>query len=125
MLNTHRLGGGADNSAAQLTLANVISRSITEFVTSPSPAGYSHGSTEAWPAAFENVTKAELLEGGLPSKLSLTLFGVHDLSVSVTISKDHDSQTDASEASRAIGWERMFERCGFINSEKVVDEVGW
>ncbi|KAK7752075.1 hypothetical protein SLS62_006041 [Diatrype stigma] len=127
VLNTRRVGGGADNSAAQRRLAKVVSRSIAEFVTSAGPpvGGGSRGGIEAWPPAFENVTQAELLAEGLPSKVSLALFGGRDLSAPVTISQDRDSQTGASEASRAVGWERLFERCGFINSEKVVDEVGW
>lgn len=125
VLNTHRLGGGADNSAAQLKLAKIISRSIMKFVTSTSLVGDSHGGIEAWPPAFENVTKAELLEADFPSTLTLALFGGHDLSIPVTINKDYGSQTDALEASRAIGREKVFERCGFINSQKVVDEAGW
>lgn len=123
VLNSQRLGGGADNSAAQLKLAKIISRSITQFITSGSPVLDVSGGLEAWPAAFENVTKDEL-ERDFPGKVSLALFDRKHLGEPVTVSKT-DDQTTATGPERAVGWEKLFERCGFINSQSVVDEVGW
>ncbi|EMR72183.1 putative carboxylesterase family protein [Eutypa lata UCREL1] len=123
VLNSQRLGGGADNSAAQLKLAKIISRSIMQFITSGSPVLDVSGGLEAWPAAFENVTKDEL-EHDFPGKVSLALFDRKHLGEPVTVSKT-DDQTTATGPERAVGWEKLFERCGFINSQSVVDEVGW
>ncbi|KAI1098163.1 alpha/beta-hydrolase [Jackrogersella minutella] len=119
VLNNRHLSAGADNSASQLDLATTMSRSIAKFVNSGLPDG---GGNEAWPAAFAGVTKEELKED-FPGRVSLRLFGGPHGNAPVSISRDGDSAV-ATEAERAVGWEKILERCEFINSEKVRAESG-
>jgi carboxylesterase type B len=112
--------GLMDHSGPQLKLSRMISRSIARFANAGSPKG-SVGGVEAWPAAFEGVSKKELMTES-PSKLSLELFGGPFGTRPVTISKD--SEGEVSEAKQAVAWEKLFERCEFINSNKVRGEIG-
>ncbi|KAI1443637.1 alpha/beta-hydrolase [Annulohypoxylon stygium] len=120
VLNHQGLGAGADNSAAQLELSKVVSRSIAKFVTSGIANG-SDGGAE-WPSAFGGVTKDDL-EKEFPNKVFVKLFGGPYGNTPVSISKDVDEDTP-SEAEQALRWEKVFERCEFINSEKVRKESG-
>ncbi|KAI1382425.1 alpha/beta-hydrolase [Hypoxylon crocopeplum] len=121
VLNIQRLGGGADNSAAQLELAKKMSRTIAKFVTSGTPEGI-RGDALAWPAAFADVTKEELRKD-FPSKISLELFGGQHGTVPVSISKG-GNEAGVTEAEKALGWEKLFQRCEFINTERVREELG-
>lgn len=112
VLNVQRLGGGPDNSAAQLDLSKIVSRSITGFVTS---------SSEPWQLAFADVTKEESGEE-FPSRVSLQVFGGPYGNGLVSLAKD--GEVTATEAEGAVSWERLFERCEFINSAKVREETG-
>ncbi|OTA63162.1 alpha/beta-hydrolase [Hypoxylon sp. EC38] len=120
VLNIQRLGGGADNSAAQLDLAKTMSRSIVKFVTSGTPEG-GHGNTDEWPAAFTGVTEEEL-KCEFPSKVSLKLWGGPYGNLPVSVGKENPAVM--TEAEKAVAWEKVFERCEFINSEKVRQESG-
>ncbi|KAI1079502.1 lipase [Whalleya microplaca] len=119
VLNVQHLRG-ADNSETQLRLSKEISRSIAKFVTSGVPKG--DLGAETWPAAFADATKEEL-KREFPTKVSLQLLGGPHHNVPVSISKNGD-ETTATEAERAVRWEKLFERCEFINSEKVREEIG-
>ncbi|KAI1466956.1 alpha/beta-hydrolase [Daldinia caldariorum] len=118
VLNVQQLAGGADNSAHQLGLAKAMSRSIVKFVTSGKPAGGSDG----WPAAFDGATKEELGKES-PSRLALKLFGGPYGDAAVSLEKD-GSEAVGTAAEQAVKWEKIFERCEFINSEKVREESG-
>ncbi|KAI1135034.1 alpha/beta-hydrolase [Hypoxylon sp. FL0543] len=120
VLNIQRLGGGADNSAAQLELAKMMSRSIAKFVNSGSPESDS-GNADEWPAAFANVAEGQLREE-FPTELALKLWGGPYGNPSVSVSRD--SQSVTTDAEEAVAWEKMFERCDFINSAKVKLESG-
>lgn len=122
VLNVQRLGGGADNSAAQLELAKFISRSIAQFITSGSPVDNDHPGDQAWPPAFVNAT-AESLTREFPGQISLKLFGGPHHGVSVTISED-GSEDSSAEAAKTMKKEKILERCAFINSAKVREESG-
>lgn len=114
VLNTQRLGGGADNSAPQLALAREMSRGIARFVTLGVP-------DETWPLAFAGVEEGEwALE--FPSRVSLNVFGgPHAGGERVTARK---GEAGTSEAEEAVEWEKLFDRCEFINSAKVREETG-
>ncbi|KAI0134986.1 alpha/beta-hydrolase [Daldinia grandis] len=118
VLNIQSLGGGADNSGAQLELAKTMSRSIVKFVTSGSPDGGSEG----WPAAFDGVTKDEL-KRDFPSRFALKLFGGPYGDAAIPLRKD-EGEAAGTAAEQAVKWEKLFERCEFINSEKVREESG-
>nr|AIF75063.1 carboxylesterase [Daldinia eschscholtzii] len=118
VLNIQRLGGGADNSPTQLELAKTISRSIVKFVAS----GIPDGGPEGWPAAFDGVTKGEL-KREFPSRIALKLFGGPYGNAAVSLKKDAN-EAEGTAAEQAVKWEKLFERCEFINSEKVREENG-
>lgn len=113
VLNTQRLGGGADNSAPQLALAREVSRSIARFVAASDLE-------EAWPLAFSGVEEGDWASE-FPNKVSLNVFGGPYGGARVTARK---GEAAVGEAERAVEWEKLFERCEFINSVKVREETG-
>lgn len=118
VLNSQELDGGADKSAEQLLLSKKVSRRIAGFVTS--------GITgDVWPAAFVGATEAEL-EDEFPARLLLQLFGgpYGNGPVSVQRSRRFEGDVRATLAEEAVEWERLFERCDFINSAEVRQETG-
>lgn len=127
VLNAQQLAGmGTDNSAAQRAQAEYVSRKIARFVTLGSPDD--DNEEAGWSGAFINSTEKEL-EGEFPSRLALQLFGGPYGNVQVAIRAggrggDGDEGGDGSEAEVAVKWEKLFERCEFINSEGVRKETG-
>lgn len=113
VLNNQRLGGGSDNSADQLALSKAISSKIRKFVTLAAP-------DETWPTAFLEVEKEE----DLPTSISLQLFGGPHGNERVTVRKHRtESEKSPDEAEKAVEWEKLFQRCEFINSAKVREET--
>jgi hypothetical protein len=121
VLNVQNLQGGADNSAAQLELSKTVSRSIAKFVNTGNPEGEGSG-VEDWPSAFYDATKKDLRKE-FPDSISLELFGGPYGTQPVTVKKGGD-KNDASDTEKALYWAKLFERCEFINSEKVREESG-
>ncbi|OGM50678.1 hypothetical protein ABOM_000454 [Aspergillus bombycis] len=121
VLNVQHLDGGVDNSAAELALARTMSTSITKFVNSGNPQGHISG-VETWPAAFVDVAKEDL-QNDSPGKLSLQIFGGPYGTMPVTIAEgpQHDAKTAAEDA---VHWEKLFDRCRLINSDKMREEAG-
>lgn len=124
VLNAQQLAGmGTDNSAAQRAQAELVSRKIARFVTSGSP---DDDYDKAWSGAFVNATEKEF-KGDSPSRLALQLFGGPFGNVQVAIRASDgggDEGGSASEAELAVKWEKLFERCEFINSDGVRKETG-
>lgn len=116
VLNSQSLGGGADNSPDQLALSAAISRRIVRFVTSSEP-------DEEWSPAFAGVAE-ENTKDRLPSSISLQLFGGPYGNRLVTV-REHPGEDDGptTEAEKAVAWEKLFERCNFINSAEVREEI--
>lgn len=116
VLNSQSLGGGADNSADQLALSAAVSKRIVRFVTSAAP-------DEEWSPAFAGVAD-DGPQDKLPGRISLQLFGGPYGSRQVTV-REHPGEDDASttEAEKAVAWEKLFQRCNFINSAEVRDET--
>ena len=121
VLNNQHLGGGADNSPAQLELGKTMSRSILKFVTEGDPTGSPGGLTE-WPGAFEGISKKEIKQNSTPSKFSLQIFGGPYGTQPVTV--DKEARSKLSDAGQAVAAEKLFERCEFINSDTVREEIG-
>lgn len=113
VLNVQRLVGGADNSAEQLELSKAVSRRTIGFVNSRED--------EAWPVAFADVVKQDLKKK-FPSSILLQVFGGPYGNGIVPLAKDGGDVT--TEAEKAVSWEKLFERCDFINSAKVREETG-
>lgn len=116
VLNSQSLGGGADNSAEQLTLSADVSRRIMRFVASAE-------ADEEWSPAFEGVA-VDGPQDKLPGRISLQLFGGPYGNRQVTV-REHSGEGDgsATEAEKAIAWERLCQRCDFINSAEVRDQT--
>lgn len=116
VLNSQSLGGGADNSADQLALSAAISRRIVRFVTSEAP-------DELWSPAFTGAAEKGP-QDKLPSRISLQLFGGPHGNRQVTVRENPGvSDGPTTEAEKAIAWEKLFQRCNFINSAEVRDET--
>ncbi|KAJ5585571.1 alpha/beta-hydrolase [Penicillium hispanicum] len=120
VLNVPHLGGGSDNSAAQLELAREVSRDIVSFVSSGHPKG--SGDDQKWPSAFHNTTSTALSKD-FPGKLTIKLSGAPYGTQAVTVSEQMDVST-ATDAEKAVHWEKLFSRCEFINSHEMRAEAG-
>lgn len=124
VLNAQQLAGmGTDNSASQRALAAYVSRTITRFVTAGRPAGGDDAT--AWDGAFTNATQEEL-KGEFPKRLALQLFGgpYGNVQVALRAGEEEEEQSAGSEAELAVRWEKLFQRCEFINSEGVREQTG-
>nr|POF19997.1 secreted lipase [Quercus suber] len=112
--------GIMDTSASQLELSKLMSRSMASFINTGDPQDVA-GAIGPWPAAFEGVTEKELMEE-FPRKLTLKLFGGPSGTQAVTVEKSRNGRGTAAE--EAVLWEKLFERCEFINSRVVRAESG-
>ena len=122
VFNTHAVRAGADNSEPQLELGEVLSHSIVKFVNTGAPAGEASGMS-AWPPAFEDVRRT-FLSSQFPSRFTLEIFGRYPGGAQpVTIGRKM-GRDQMSDAQQAIAWEKLFERCDFINSPRVREEIG-
>lgn len=116
VLNSQSLRGGADNSADQLALSAAISRRIVKFVTSEAP-------DIDWSPAFAGAAEDEL-QDKLPNSISLQLFGGPYGNRQVTVQEDlGDGDDEGTEALNAVAWEKLFQRCNFINSAEMRSET--
>jgi carboxylesterase type B len=119
--NNQQLSGGADNSAAQLVLSKAFSRRIVKFIVSGAPDQVDNDK-DAWPPAFAEVITQDLKDE-YPSQLSFKLTGGSYGDRPVTITKT-SSKPPSTEPEKAAYWEKLFERCEFINSPTVRLESG-
>ncbi|KAI2891886.1 hypothetical protein CBS63078_9585 [Aspergillus niger] len=115
VMNNAKLEGGADNSPEQMKLAREVSRQVIGFVHDASPS-------EAWPAAFFGISEQGLSKDS-PDQLSIQTFGGPMGSRAVTVRKGADT-SGSTEAEKAVLWERLFDRCEFINSAQMRAEAG-
>nr|XP_001393692.2 hypothetical protein ANI_1_1342084 [Aspergillus niger CBS 513.88] len=115
VLNNANLEGGADNSPEQMKLARKVSRKVIGFAYDASPS-------EAWAAAFSGISEQGLSKDS-PDQLSIQTFGGPMGSRAVTVRKGADT-SGSTEAEKALLWERLFDRCEFINSAQMRAEAG-
>lgn len=116
VLNSQSLGGGADNSPDQLALSAAISKRILKFIISAVP-------DEQWSPAFTGIT-GDITRDDLPSTVSLQLFGGPYGDSQAMIRADYGQVQDATtEPEKAVAWEKLFERCNFINGADVRSET--
>ncbi|PWY89234.1 alpha/beta-hydrolase [Aspergillus heteromorphus CBS 117.55] len=118
VLNNPGLVGGADNSDDQRELGRTVSRAIIGFVHSGTP----QSEARSWPFAFSGIATEQLL-GDYPTKLTIQVFGGDQHAETVTVSKDDDSKR-RTVVENAVSWERLFDRCEFINSPQMRQEAG-
>lgn len=120
-LNNQQLSGGADNSAAQVALSKLFSRRIVKFIISGAP-DHDGNDKDAWPPAFAGLTR-QGLKDEYPRQISFKLTGGPYGERPVTITQP-PSKLSSTEADDAAYWEKLLERCEFINSPTVRMESG-
>ena len=119
MLNEDVAAGG-DNSAAQRDLSALLSGSAAAFAYAGDP-GISSGRTfKDWPIAYQDQT-GQALDKEYPSELSVYVIGgPYGSGPAKTASGAGEGSTLARE--KAVAWEKLIERCNFINS--IQEEIG-
>ena len=115
MLNNDIVSG--NNSKLHRELAKLMGDAAIKFAYTGRPG-------KNWPQAFQPASTKEA-QTELPSEISLMRFGGEDGSGAVTVSKDKGgSSFVVDDRTRAVQWEKLFDRCEFINSEQVREEIG-
>ncbi|KAJ5441398.1 Carboxylesterase type B [Penicillium cf. griseofulvum] len=122
LFNNDHLGAGADNSDAQLALAQDFSRTIIQFVHG-TPKGADEW-LQSWPPAFsDDFSKSSTAD--VPNHISLQLFGGPHGSVSTKCSDGIEADVEVmTDAEKALHWEKLFSRCAFLNSQQFREEAG-
>ncbi|KAJ6014578.1 carboxylesterase [Penicillium herquei] len=116
VFNSKEINAGADNSVTQLELARKVSRRVIAFAYTGSP---DDSGTNSWPVAFDE----ENIRGrNSPEKISIQVLGLEEgLDGAVTISRGVEP---VNKLERAMEWEKLFDRCDFINSPDTRRESG-
>lgn len=114
------VAAGGDNSAAQQELSALLSGSAAAFAYTGDPT-VSRGQTfKDWPIAYSDQSK-QALDKVYPDELNLYVIGGPQGSGSATIASANLREA-ALERDKALIWEKLIERCHFINS--IQDEIG-
>ncbi|KAJ5640585.1 carboxylesterase [Penicillium herquei] len=116
VFNSKEVNAGADNSVAQLELAQRVSRSVIAFAYTGNPED---SGVDSWPLAFGE----EDIQGkNNPEKISIQVFGLEeDLNGAVTISRGVEA---GNKLEKAMAWAKLFDQCDFINSAAMRREAG-
>lgn len=110
---------GGDNSIRQRKLSALVSGSVAAFAYSSDPTVSSGKVLQAWPLAYDsNDLDARTKEH--PGNLTLLVIGGPHGSGPAVLSRETD--VDDSARVQAVQWERLLERCEFINS--ITEEIG-
>lgn len=108
---------GGDNGPAQQELSAQLSGSVAAFAWTgdPTAATAANGAKalKNWPVAFSKGEKG-------PGKLKVYVIGGKEGSGTVTV-RTGDG-TEGSRRDKAVAWEKLVERCAFINS--ITEEIG-
>ena len=115
------VAAGGDNSRPQRELSALLSGSFSAFAHSSNPTTAQAGrSFNDWPLAYGGQT-AQSLSRSEPDAIELLVIeGVESSGPAVAGLLTND--TVASERQRGVDWEKIVERCGYINS--ILDEIG-
>lgn len=118
LMNENVVAGG-DNSAAQQDLSALLSGSVAAFAYSGDPT-ISRGRTfKDWPIAYPDQSE-QTLSKDYPEQLSLYVVGGPQGSGPASMSRTGSGPTSGRET--ALVWEKVIERCNFINS--IQEEIG-
>ena len=112
--------GGGDNSAAQQDLSTLLSGSAAAFAYTGDPTASTGQSFKDWPLAYRGQS-LQASETEYPDELSLYVVGGPYGSGPAIVASGKGSRI-ASERDKALAWEKLVERCRFINS--IRDEIG-
>ncbi|OJJ95310.1 hypothetical protein ASPACDRAFT_55331 [Aspergillus aculeatus ATCC 16872] len=110
VFNNLHFAGGADNSLDQMALSETVSKAI---VHEGRPGGEGAG-VQKWSSAYPTTRDGQRSRESA-SKLSIQLIGGPLGLLEVAIGRDGDIGV-MTAAQQALAWERLFDRCDFINS---------
>lgn len=113
------VAAGGDNSPPQRELAALLSGSAAAFAWTgdPTAAAAKGGKClKDWPVAFRPQ------KGGEKGPEELNVFLVGGEQGSGVAKASADGGAGGSQRDKAVGWEKVIERCGFINS--ITQEIG-
>ena len=114
------VAGGGDNGARQQDLSALLSGSVAAFAHMGDPT-VSEGRVLAnWPVAYQ-VQSKQALQKEHPEEMNVYVVGGPHGNGAGTITHEKNDQS-TSERESALAWERLNERCGFINS--ILEEIG-
>ncbi len=108
------VAAGGDNSAAQRDLSALLSGSAAAFAYTGDPTASRGLSLKNWPIAYSQQSR-QALSKEYPEELSVYVIGGPHGSGPATIASRKGSEA-ASEREKALAWEKVIERCSFINS---------
>ena len=114
------VAAGGDNSAAQQDLSALLSGSAAAFTYTGDPTVSKGRILNNWPVAYPDQS-SQALSKAYPEKLNVYVVGGPQGSGSATVASDESTST-ASERAKALAWEKVVERCSFINS--IQEEIG-
>ena len=114
------VAAGGDNSAAQKRLSSYLSGSAAAFAHSGEPTISRGRSFKDWPNAYSGQN-AQALENDYPKELNLYVVGGPYGSGPATITSGQ-SNGSLSVRDEALAWEKVINRCRFINS--IQNEIG-
>ena len=114
------VAAGGDNSAAQQELSVLLSGSAAAFAHTGDPTVSPGRSLKDWPTAYQDQSSTALKKE-YPEELNLYVIGGPEGSGTATITSERGSGT-VPEREKALAWEKVIERCGFINS--IQEEIG-
>lgn len=118
LMNEDVVAGG-DNSAVQRDLSAQFSGSVAAFAHSGDPTISRGGTFQDWPIAYSDQS-AQTLSNEHPKKLNLYVMGGQHGSGTASVSGVRSGPQSARE--KALAWEKVVERCSFINS--IQEEIG-
>ena len=113
MLNEDVAAGG-DNSPAQQELSSLLSGSAAAFAYTGDPTISRGRNFKDWPLAYQDRSR-QALSKEHPEELSIIVAGGPQGSGPATVTTSQVAGT-ASDREKALAWEKVMERCGFINS---------
>ena len=114
------VAAGGDNSGPQKTLSTLLSGSVAAFAYTGDPNVASGQHFQNWPIAYPDQSK-QALSIDYPEKLSIYVMGGPNGNNPGTITSGEGSgATEGLE--QALAWEKLLERCNFINS--IQEEIG-
>ncbi|KAL8706320.1 MAG: hypothetical protein Q9201_000639 [Fulgogasparrea decipioides] len=119
MLNEDVAAGG-DNSRAQRELSAMLSGSAAAFAHTGNPSSSNGHVFKEWSIAYPDRSKQTLAKEQ-PEGMNIYVVGGSEGSGPAHIASGRQSD-GSGEREKALAWEKLFERCSFINS--IQEEIG-
>lgn len=112
------IAAGGDNSANQQDLSALLSGGISAFANSGNPTISKGPTFQDWPIAYEDQS-VQTLGSEVPEQLNVYVVGGALGSGPARMASGMGSGASARDG--AVAWEKVVDRCGFINS--ILEEI--